>query len=760
MSRVSVTGSKRVMDDVVETVHDLRLFDLTDYDGEWEGFEPGDPAEGADEASERLVTVRSLESILGIDRDDYDGPTRVLDDEELTTELEEVRQEVNSLDDRRDEFKDELRQIEEELEAVEPFVELGIDLDLLQGYETLSIAVGHGDRDAVRRALVEADGVERHQVFGEGDVLAAAVYPAETNVADALVSAEFTAVEVPDTDADPAGYVAELQDRREALEKDLERVEEDLDELREDVAGFLLAAEEQLTIEAQKREAPLSFATTENAFVAEGWLPTERFVDLAEALQDQIGDHVDVEELERADYDDHGFAAGPADDTGIGGTGGGDPVAAADGSGEEEIATDGGHATAGDVAMSGGTPPVVQSNSGVVKPFEALVDVINKPKYSELDPTVVLFLTFPVFFGFMIGDLGYGLLYMGIGYLLIKRFDSDVVSALGGVALLSGIFTAIFGVLYGEFFGLHQLGYLLYPSGDPPIHKGLQPHYITYAQAWLLLSVVAGVLHMVVGRIFDFVNNLDHGVGEAFMESGSWIVLTVALWTWVLSRTAMNAKPEFMFTVFAREGMMNPVTGQPISADAVAIPLGFNGFPAIDLFALPVGGIVIDLMLVITFVGLGLVVAAEGGIGLIESITQGFGHVISYTRIAAVLLAKAGMALAVNLLVFGAYAHDGEFHLIWFASQAELAEAQAENWVIFSGLLNAEGAVGLVLGGLFGIVVLAVGHLLVLVLGITSAGLQAVRLEYVEFFGKFYEGGGRDYEPFGYERRFTAEADE
>ncbi|MFB6218016.1 MAG: V-type ATPase 116kDa subunit family protein, partial [Halobacteriaceae archaeon] len=41
--------------------------------------------------------------------------------------------------------------------------------------------------------------------------------------------------------------------------------------------------------------------------------------------------------------------------------------------------------------------------------------------------------------------------------------------------------------------------------------------------------------------------------------------------------------------------------------------------------------------------------------------------------------------------------------------------------------------------------------------GVTSAGLQAVRLEYVEFFGKFYEGGGTEYEPFGYERTYTAE---
>jgi V/A-type H+-transporting ATPase subunit I len=149
---------------------------------------------------------------------------------------------------------------------------------------------------------------------------------------------------------------------------------------------------------------------------------------------------------------------------------------------------------------------------------------------------------------------------------------------------------------------------------------------------------------------------------------------------------------------------------------------------------------------------LALIVSVEGGIGLIESITETFGHVISYTRIAAVLLAKAGMALAVNLLVFGATLTDGEFHFIFFMD----GEPEAAN-VVFSGLVNGEGAAALIGGVIAGVLVLVLGHLLVLVLGITSAGLQAVRLEYVEFFGKFYEGGGTAYTPFGHDREYTSD---
>ncbi|MFC4448561.1 V-type ATP synthase subunit I [Halorussus aquaticus] len=716
MSKVSVTGSRAVMDDVIETVHELNLVHLSDYDGSWEGFEPGDPVEGADEASEKLVTIRSLESILDVDEEDA-GPSRIVTDEALEDELESVRTEVNRLEDRRSELDDDLREVEERLDSVKPFADLGIDLDLLSGYQTLQVAVGEGDADEVHDTLETANGIREFETFTADGTVAVFAYPAdaadEDALDDALVGVDFAALEIPDAEGSPGEYAEELEHERQQLESELDDVENELENVKFDTAGFLLAAEEKLSIDVQKAEAPLNFATTENAFVAEGWIPSKRYTELASALGDTVGDHVEVDELERASYDAH-EAHGPED-----------PDA-------NEVAADGG------TTMDDDQPPVVQDNPGAFKPFELLVETINRPKYFEFDPTVILFLTFPLFFGFMIGDLGYGLLYMGIGFWLFSSFDNDAIKSLGGIALWAGGFTALFGVLYGEIFGLHMLGDVVW-GGHPPIKKGLQPVNADYALTWLVVSILAGLLHMTVGYLFGFVEELNHDPVDAVLESGSWVLLFAGVWTWILSTQASNQKPDFLYTIFA---------GEPFA-------LGFSGFsPQVGTLGLALGGL-----------GLVLYIAGEvrhfGGpgilIGALESLSV-LSDALSYTRIAAVLLAKAGMAFVVNLLFFGVFVTGEGSHAEWHFGIGHMPEVgtmyhgHEVTSHMFGGLVHS-GIVGL----LVGLLVLVFGHLLVLALGITSAGLQAVRLEYVEFFGKFYEGGGEEYEPFGYDRNYTTQ---
>jgi V/A-type H+-transporting ATPase subunit I len=731
MSKVSVTGSKQVMEEVIEAVHGLNAVHLSDYDNSWEGFETGTPLAGAEEASDRLVTVRSLESILGVEDADS-GPERIVTEEAIDTQLPEVREAVNDLDDRRDELRAELRGVEERIDAVEPFAELGIDLDLLSGYDSLEVAVGEADAEAVRRAVADADNVRSAEVFSGGDTVAVFVQPSkgkEGVLDDALVGVSFNRLEVPDADGDPEAYVESLESERESLRSELDAVDDDIAELRHEHGGFLVAAEEHLSIAVQQAEAPLQFATTEHAFIAEGWIPSEEYATFAETLRDAVGDRVEVEELERADYTpSHGH--------------------------ETEAVADGGH----DTRMEDDGPPVVQDNPGSAKPFELLVETINRPRYFELDPTVVLFMTFPVFYGFMIGDVGYGILYAAGGYLLYSRVDSPALKSLGGIAVWAGVFTVLFGILYGEIFGLHTISAYLWEGAlgmdHALIRKGL--HTTEFALLWLTLSVIVGVLHLVVGWGFGFVNDLrGHGFKEAFLENGSWVVLTVSVWLWVFSLQGVGSKPGFL------AGPESVFNGNPVPLYGM---LGIDGIPALVIANIPlgpVGTLPLSVWLVGILAGLVLVVMGEGVVGALES-PNALVNVISYTRIAAVLLAKAAMAFAVNLLVFGAY--DVEYtdghtethfligHGLDYPASHYTGEMVEATHILFPGLfkLGVAGALG-------GVLVLVVGHVLVLALGVTSAGLQAVRLEYVEFFGKFYEGGGAKYQPFGYERTHTTE---
>ncbi|WP_331234541.1 V-type ATP synthase subunit I [Natronorarus salvus] len=723
MSKVSVVGSTAVMERVIETVHDLRLVHLADYDDSWEDFSPGTPIEGSESLSEQLVTVRSIESILDVEEEDA-GPSRVIDEGDLDDEIERTRTRVNELDDRRADLREELRRVEDRISSVRPFARLGIDLDLLSGYDSIDTGVYRARPAEVEAALAESEEVEEFETFSEGDVVAVFATPGREGViADALVGVEVSALSVPEAETSPGAYVEELEHRRHQLDSKLTGVENELEEVKLDVAGFLLAVEEQLTIDVQKKEVPLSFATTERSFVAEGWVPTERYPELEVALTDAVGDRVVVEELERMDYDGHAESVA-APEGGTIGEPTGTPAATDGGKRKREARPDGGEET----TMHDEKPPVVLDNPGTAKPFELLVNLVGKPKYTELDPTLLVFLTYPLAFGFMIGDIGYGLLYVAMGAFLL-RYDSEAMQALGWIAVWAGAFTTLFGYLYDDVFGVHMadvgLGFL--PLAGV-LTKGLQT--TEWALLWIVVSMLFGIVHLNIGLIMGFINEMGHGAKAAVLERGSWILLMNGLFAWIFSLHLVGEKPEFL-----------------VGTESVLYEfLGFAGLPE-----------VVGLVgLAAAAVGFVMVGVGEGAAGLAETPAWAFGHVLSYLRMVAVLLAKGGMAFAVNVLVFGSYPDNGYVYFgLPGTGVADPANAD------FPGLvwIGVESGSILVLAVavVAAIAVFVLGHILVLLLGITAAGIQMIRLEYVEFFQKFYEGGGEEYEPFGYERTHTTE---
>lgn len=703
MSRVSVAGSKSVLKGVIEEIHDLNAVHVTDYDGSWEGFENGNPLEGGEETSGKLVQVRAVMNTLGVDGSDYDNGSAVTFEsrEELYDRFEGVRESVNELEDERNHLRDSLRDAREKRRTLEPFVELGIDLELLRGYDEIDVRVGQGNAEEVRAALSEAEGDE-YEVFEGDGVLAVAARDVDLN--DTLVGAGFSEIDVPEMEGNPSEALEDVEGSIAELEEEIEEIEEKLDEIRDENANFLLAAEEELSIEAQKTDAPLRFATTANSFYAEGWIPTESYSKMVERLQDAVGDRVDVRELETVKYNEEGY---PEEEAEMGEDG-------EDGEGAE--------------------PPVVQDNPGVSKPFELFVDTVNRPKYSELDPTIVIFLTFPFFFGFMIGDMGYGLVYTLMGVALYKYVDSDAIRTLGIIAIWAGVFTFMFGYLYDDFFGVHTHDLVSEQYHLPltgVIHKGLET--ADWALLWVIGSLLFGILHLNIGFVMGFVNEMRHSLKHAVYEHFSWILVLNGFFAWVFSTHAMGSKPDFI-----------------VGSESTLSFIGFTGFPAtVGLAGLGVAA-----------VGIVLVGVGEGMTGIIEVPTYAFGHVLSYLRIVAVLLAKGGMAFVVNLLVFGGYESHGHTAFGLYGSPSS-AVSHGEGEVVFEGLvwlgLGSSSVLVLAVALLGALLIFLIGHVLVILLGITAAGIQMIRLEWVEFFGKFYEGGGTKYEPFGKQRKYTKE---
>jgi V/A-type H+-transporting ATPase subunit I len=88
-----------------------------------------------------------------------------------------------------------------------------------------------------------------------------------------------------------------------------------------------------------------------------------------------------------------------------------------------------------------------------------LVNTYARPRYEELDPTVLVAITFPLLYGAMFGDVGHGLVLAAIGWFLSRR------STLGGLLVACGLSGTLFGFIYGSVFGFEEvLPHLIKPS--------------------------------------------------------------------------------------------------------------------------------------------------------------------------------------------------------------------------------------------------------------------------------------------------------
>lgn len=683
MSKILVIGTRDRLPGTIDLLYSLENIHVVDFSEE-EGFTLGTPLPSASDASHKLLKLRSIGKDLELDEHGHHERMSVKQVEEtLDKTLSDIESEIAMVVESKNAKQTRLTEAETYLKSLEAFKGIPLDLEMYRGYKNLEVFTGQVKTDpepGVREVL--GDDFEIFRDSGDSNFIALFVPKAKAEeVEKALIKAGFTDIPAPAGTGMPAEIASKLEQEISTLSKESEDVSVKLKELQEKHATYILASDEYLSIEVEKAELPLRMGATDHSFVLEAWVPTSEYGSITKSFSDKFGDDIYIELLETKERKEEHHTK-------------------AEGSVEAGVMT----AEAIAVPMSEETP-VKLKHRKVADQFSFYTKLINNPRYNEIDPTIALTLFFPVFFGLMIGDVGYGLIFTILGWLGLTRAKSKDWKGLSTILFYGGLVSMFLGFfLFGDLFGIEftaihsgeselssvtytwagllgiDIPHVLFNIGDFPVQLGYFSK-LEDVKMLLYISVWIGFVHLMVGLILGLYNvSLRHGLKAAIFEKFSWIL--------ILAGGALMLL--VMVDVLILGGQLDVMSPLFIGSLALLIP------------------------------GLALALIAEGGKAIIE-LPELLSNVISYTRITAIGMSKSGMALAFNYIAIGLIAPEGGIFL------------------------------------LVALLIFVVGHLMIFILGLISAGLQSIRLQYVELFTKFFEGGGLEFNPLKIERKHTME---
>ena len=431
---------------------------------------------------------------------------------------------------------------------------------------------------------------------------------------------DFEKIEVGDVEGTPQHIISKADSRLLTIESERDAVKKELRAVAEQWDDEILALKEQLENEKEKNEILSSFVQTKDSYVLEAWVPVKDTEKVEQLVEKCSEGHCAFELIEVEGTDD------------------------------EDV-------------------PVLQQNGWYAKPFEYLVDMYSPVRYNEMDPTIFVAITFPLFFGFCLTDAVYGLVVAAIGVVLLKGLGKikESMHSFGWILIWSGLWAVILGLLTNGFIGdfPERIAGFRLPTVFAPVEAFKHPDTI------LLIAIALGLIYVNIGFIIGAINNLRYGnTKEAIGSQIVWFVF---------------------------------------EAGIIFLALGYMGM--LGMIGLILGGILI-------IAALGMLVWANGAYGLMD--VFGFmGDVLSFARLLALCLATGGIAMTVNILA-----------------------------VMINGMVPFAGIV-------LAIIIFIFGHIANFAFQVLGAFINALRLNYVEFFSQFFMAGKGKFEAFKAKRTFT-----
>lgn len=554
------------------------------------------------------------EEPLSLSFDDLQAHGMIRDEDLLLTKL---KRQLRVLDKARQKIADAKAEIER-LEKWRPLEVTPAALATFRYVHGLIGTIPNSDTDAVRSSLKAHPELELEEVFtSETEHGYVILYRSGDRVAvqELLEDHGFKELDYEEEQV-PAAYLDRLEGEIKEQEAvvaatlaELQNSQKELDQLKYQM-DYLLSS-------GAREEAKSLLASTQSLVALEGWIETYQVGSLRDFLQEGFGSRVLLEtrDVTEKDWDD---------------------------------------------------VPIQLRNNALVEPFELVTEMYALPKYYEKDPTPIVSLFYFVFFGMMVADIGYGLLLTLATGFALKAFKLKPSTAknLRFFSLL-GISVALWGVVYGSFFGFEMPFALISTTSN--------------AMTILILSVVFGFVTVLVGLFLGGMKNVRlKDYTEAYNAGFAWVLILL--------------------------GLMLLAVGNILPGMSLLVPIGKW------LAILNAIGI-----LIVSIVSAKKLSGLASGLFNLYNVSGYVGDLVSFTRLMALGLSGASIGSAFNLIV-NLFPPLGRFTV--------------------------------------GLVLFIVLHAINMFLSFLSGYVHGARLIFVEFFGKFYEGGGKPFRPLKPSERY------
>ncbi len=534
---------------------------------------------------------------------------------------------LRSLEDERVQQSSKQIRLENVIEHMSPWVGLDIPVETIKDTDDCVISAGtvpSTEFEGFMEDIAQINGVHVEKVMADKDVIYVfMVYhmTASEHMVPLLSRVGYSPSNFQNFEGTPKKIIVEVEKEIYDLEKKERQImtqkkgfAKNLDELEELLDAMMIIKGRQ-----EKQEGS---SETEYVFVIEGYIPAHLEDDLRAVIKEAAGDRADVEIAEPTKDDD---------------------------------------------------VPTLYENRAFVRPFEAITDMFGKSKPTAIDPNVTMAPFFAIFFGMMMSDAGYGLVIAALAsfaYFKTKPRNGEGNKLIRVIAI-SGVFTILWGICYGGYFGFSvpKLTLLFNPMEEPMLTLGL--------------CLLMGVIHILVGmgvRAAALIKRKQ--VMEAVSQQFTWMALIAGLVMFALPTLAgfVDAEPSALFLFLNKVGKVMLIAGF-----AGIILLGGYGKK-----------------------GIGRIV---GGVSSLTEITSYMSDILSYSRLFGLGLATGVIGMVINTMV----------------------SMMAQNGIF---------------GIFFAAILFVAVHLFNIAINALGAYVHSSRLQYVEYFGKFFEDGGRDFKPF------------